>query len=283
MSPPGTSSRPATPVAALGVVVPARDEERRISRCLGALTAAASSLRTAEGAATAVPIGPAGAPAVTPSPTEPPAVRIVVVADDCTDGTADIAGCWPDVEVLTTRYGMAGAARAAGAARLIDRWRRAGVPLAAAWIANTDADSVVPAGWLVAHLAAARSGVDLRLGTVRPDLDDPDPLVVAAWHRRHALTEGHPHVHGANLGVRADMYCRVGGFVPAPDHEDAALAAAVTAAGGIVDRTAAGPVRTSARLTGRTPGGLAGYLRDLRRSVRPLAASVEGDPAERPA
>ncbi len=255
-----TASQQTAPVAAIGVVVPARDEARRLSRCLGALAAAAATLRRAASAA--------------------PALRTVVVADSCVDRTADIARCWPDVDVLVAGLGSAGAARAAGAAHLLVGWRRTGVPLGAAWIANTDADSVVPAGWLAAQLAAARAGTDLLLGTVRPDLDDPDPLVVAAWYRRHSLGDGHPHVHGANLGIRADMYRRVGGFSAVPDHEDALLAAAVGTAGGVVERTAAVPVRTSARLSGRTPGGLAGYLRGLRRSVRPLTVD---DPRELPA
>ena len=143
-------------------------------------------------------------------------------------------------------------------------------------IANTDADSVVPVHWLATHWAAAERGAGLLLGTVRPDPGELDDEVADRWYRRHQLTDGHLHVHGANLGVRADWYLAVGGFADVAGDEDVALAAAVSAAGGVVERTGAGPVVTSARLDGRAPAGLAGYLRQL--SATPDTV-VEGFPA----
>ena len=229
-------------VRRIGVVVPARDEAARLARCLGALAAAVRALGEDPDA---------------------PRVTTVVVADKCTDGTADIARSWPGVRLLRTQDGCVGAARATGARHLLARWRVQGVPLAAAWIANTDADSVVPSDWLTTQYAASRSGTGLLLGTVRPDLDDVDPRVTLAWLRRHTLTDGHPHVHGANLGVRADIYSLVGGFAALEHREDVTFAAAVVDSGAAVVRTAASPVRTSGRHVGRTPGGFAGYLRGL--------------------
>ena len=76
----------------------------------------------------------------------------------CTDGTADIARSWPGVRLLHTQDGCVGAARATGARHLLARWWAQGVPLAAAWIANTDADSVVP--YRLAHDAVR--GIPIR-------------------------------------------------------------------------------------------------------------------------
>ena len=75
---------------------------------------------------------------------------------------------------------------------------------------------------------------------------------------------GHPHVHGANFGIRADTYLELGGWPAVTSGEDVAMAhrAAVNSRLRIV-RTAAIPVTTSSRLAGRAPYGFAGYLRDL--------------------
>src|SRR6478609_7131631 len=99
-------------------------------------------------------------------------------------------------------------------------------PRPGVWIGSTDADSAVPPDWLLTQLRYADEGVDLVLGTVRPDPAElPDP-VVRRWLNRHDLADGHPHVHAANLGVRADIYRAVGGFAGVDVHEDVFLAAA---------------------------------------------------------
>ncbi|MFD9466963.1 glycosyltransferase [Streptomyces sp. NPDC060027] len=81
----------------------------------------------------------------------------------------------------------------------------------------------------------------------------------------------HPHVHGANLGVSAAAYLRVGGFEPLPTGEDRDLAARLFAAGHRVARTDQHAVHTAARLRGRAPGGLADLLASLQciRTARP--------------
>lgn len=229
----------------LGVVIPARDEADRLDRCLAAVTESVRELRRR----------PDG---------EIVDMRVVVVADDCRDGTLELAAEWPSVEPVVSRAGRVGAARAAGVRHLLGPRPGAAVAHPAlTWIANTDADSVVPPCWLATHAAAAGRGAAMLLGTVRPDPAELDPTVERRWYRRHRLGDGHSHVHGANLGVRADWYGQVGGFASVARDEDVALAAAVGAAGGLIERTAASPVLTSSRLTGRAPGGLADYLRRL--------------------
>jgi len=131
------------------------------------------------------------------------------------------------------------------------------------WIACTDADSIVPADWLVAQLGYARSGAEMVLGTVVPDPDELAAGLLAAWRLRHTIDDGHPHVHGANMGIRGDMYLTAGGFQDVPTHEDVLLSAAVRSAGGLILSVGASPVITSGRTDGRAPGGMAQYLREI--------------------
>lgn len=234
-----TASSPGSNPAVIGVVIPARDEMARIDGCLAAVADASIRLRR-------------------PHPRVE--LRVVVVADACTDQTAQRLAEWPDVHMILISEGRVGAARAAGVRHLLDAHAGAAERL---WIANTDADSLVPPDWLLVQHGAARRGTALLLGTVRPDPGEADPALSARWYARHQLSDGHRHVHGANLGVRADWYLAAGGFPDVAAHEDVALARAVTSAGGVVERTGAAPVVTSARRNGRAPGGLADYLRDL--------------------
>ena len=180
----------------------------------------------------------------------------MVVADRCRDRTVEIARGL-GAEVVGSEHGLVGAARAAGVAHALrDQDARA------TWIASTDADSQVPVDWFDTHLAAAAAGVGLLLGTVRPDPTELVADTLAAWTARHRLGDGHPHIHGANMGVRGDVYRQAGGFPAVAEHEDAILASSPLL-GIPVESTGRSPVVTSARLTGRTPAGLAGYLRTL--------------------
>ena len=61
----------------------------------------------------------------------------------------------------------------------------------------------------------------------------PGPAVhpdagMAAVYARRINDSGHPHVHGANLGIRGSTYLDVGGWANRPAHEDVALVTAVT-------------------------------------------------------
>ncbi|GGU51567.1 hypothetical protein GCM10010289_84950 [Streptomyces violascens] len=58
----------------------------------------------------------------------------------------------------------------------------------------------------------------------------------------------HPHVHGANLGVRASAYLSVGGFPPLVVGEDVALVQALERHGHRILPTDTCPVETSSRL-----------------------------------
>jgi glycosyltransferase involved in cell wall biosynthesis len=215
---------------AITVVVPAHDEQGLLPACLGALGAAAG--------------GVAGLP-----------VRVVVVADDCRDTTARVARAHGAL-VLQRRDRNVGAARRAGMALAL---RRAPVGPDRLWLATTDADSEVPSDWLSRQLRHAGAGADAVAGTV----------LVASWaghhpglaaRYEHYYRRGSRHVHGANLGVRADAYLSVGGFRPLPLHEDRSLIENLDRAGHRVVYATDLPVRTSARRHARARGGFADHL-----------------------
>jgi len=227
-------------VRAVLVVVPARDEQDEIA---GALTAIAGATR-----ATGLP------------------VTVVTVLDRCVDRTAQVAEdtrrAHPDVSWLTVEAvsGRLGGVRGEGVAA--GRTAYPLLPSDQIWVANTDADSRVPPGWLTDQLEIADRGFDLVLGTVEPIDDGTRPEVLRLWHAEHDLAEGHTMIHAANLGVRLSAYDVAGGFPAVDDSEDAGLVAGVRDASWLpwtsTDRTR---VRTSARRHGRAGKGFAGYLR----------------------
>jgi glycosyltransferase involved in cell wall biosynthesis len=211
----------------IAVVVPARDEADRIDACLRSINEAAARV---------------------PAP-----VEVVVVADGCLDDTAARARRH-GATVLETSGSNVGGARAAGVAHALAR--------GTTWIASTDADSTVPENWLAGQLDLAAWGAEVVVGTVRPRFDELTPEQIDAWHRTHDDGQSLGHVHGANLGVAADAYRRVGGFLAAPEHEDTDLVERLFDAGAIVVASEGFAVETSGRHVGRTPGGYARYLRE---------------------
>ncbi|GAA4559185.1 glycosyltransferase family A protein [Pseudonocardia xishanensis] len=211
-------------IEAVGVLVPARDEAAGIARCLRAVRVA---------------LAEAGLPS-----------RVCVVADRCRDETAEIAAGYADVVVNETPLAM-GELRNLGVARLPAR----------GWVLSTDADTVVPPNWVVDHLRHARAGADAVAGMA--DLDDPTALGAETLGRYSRLLAVGTHAYAANLGVRADMLHRVGGFPAVASAEEHALLARLRAAGGRVVHATDVRVRTSARTRGRAQGGLADLLRGL--------------------
>ena len=223
-------------VTTVGVVVPARDEEDLLLYALAALEKAAHRAR-----ATGVD------------------VDVLVVADACTDDTAEVARA-AGVRVLELAAGSVGVARAAGLRDV--RLRAVGVPRDRLWLATTDADSRVPADWLTRQIELAANDADLVVGTVEvDDWSDHAAHVEARWRAAYDGRDGHRHVHGANVGARADAYLEVGGFAALDRDEDVALVDALSHRR--VVRTGAIPVVTSARRRARATGGFGDHLLDL--------------------
>ncbi|MEV7405617.1 glycosyltransferase [Streptomyces sp. NPDC091267] len=231
-------------VDALVVAVPAHDEAEVLAATLSSIRRAQEHCRR----------GPFAAPVL----------RLVVAADSCTDATAATAArCGADVVVISHR--MAGAARAAAVARGLET---CGTRPESTWIATTDADCRVPPTWLAHQLHCAHQGYQCVLGTVRISTVPHVAPDVRALHDAHYFAGrsdaawSHPHVHGANLGIRADSYLRAGGFPAVPHSEDRALVDAL-APGTHILRTDACPVLTSGRTESRAPHGFGSFLRDL--------------------
>lgn len=230
-----------TRIRQIVVVVPARDEQKSMVRCLDALEAAAMVLRRNRSS-------------------DSPVVRVVVVLDRCMDDTTEIVAGRSGVESVVSVAGRVGAARALGIERAL---ASSDVQPHEVWIANTDADSAVPADWLCVQLEAAEAGHAALLGAVRPDEEGLDAEQLAHYLLRHPLREIHRNVHGANLGVRADHYLAVGGFAEVSTGEDVQLVAALEALGLLVTSTGRAAVLTSSRLFGRAPDGYADVVRAI--------------------
>jgi glycosyltransferase involved in cell wall biosynthesis len=221
----------------ISVVIPAADEASRISACLEAVLDAESIATRRD---------------------DERRVGIVVVLDRCRDETAQVVARYPSVTAVPTALGNVGAARRLGAQVALAKWGST----CDHWIANSDADSIVPGSWLVDMCAFADAGADVVLGTVVPR--GLPASVHSAWRSRHDLRDGHSHVHGANFGIRASTYVALGGWRPVHSGEDADLARrAARTAGVTVQRTAAIPVATSGRREGRAPRGFAAYVKAL--------------------
>lgn len=231
----------------VGVVVPAHDEADRLPACLTALRRAAAN------------------PAVPPT-------RIVVVADDCRDGTGTVARRL-GAEVVEVRVRNAGAARRAGLDHVL---ATTAVPLEELWLATTDADSRVPPAWLSHQVRWRSEGWDAFTGTVVVGDWSAHPPSTARRFRHHygPSRDGHPHVHGASLGLSGAAYDRVGGFPPLALAEDHALVRALLRCGLRVARRGGVPVATSARPDPRATGGFGDLLHDLGRDPAPAVSAA---------
>lgn len=225
-----------SPIERAVVVVPAHNEELLLPRCLAALEVAASAVAAD--------------------------VEIIVVLDACTDATRQVVP--GHITALTCSARSVGAARRAGFAYAAQPDRARVHSERTTWYATTDADSEVPPDWLQSQLDAAAAGVDAFVGTVVPiGWDDWPSAVVGLFTDRYRADDDHHHVHGANLGFRADAYRRIGGFAPRTGDEDVDIVRRLMASGARVRRTARSPVATSTRRDGRTDAGFAGYLQGL--------------------
>lgn len=220
---------------AVAVVIPAHDEESLIDQCLSAVARAVAHARERDSDLV---------------------VTVVVVLDACTDDTAARVRRWP-VEAVEISARRVGAARRTGVAHALSLLEASPHDI---WIAMTDADTVVPPEWVTHQLDLADAGVDLVLGTVRPDFADLSARHADFWRATHHRGRPPGNVHGANLGVRASTYTEAGGIPDLPEHEDVALVRAVRAIGASELVSDVHEVETSGRLVGRTPAGYAGFL-----------------------
>jgi glycosyltransferase involved in cell wall biosynthesis len=210
----------------LGVVIPAHNEEALIEQCLRSIIHAAAH------------------PAL-----EGEQVEIYVVTDSCTDRTPIIARNL-NVQVIPIHKRNVGAARASGASTALAQGAR--------WLSFTDADTTVAGDWLVQQL---RRHTDVVCGVISvEDWTGHSDAVRQNFVDTYCDANGHRHIHGANLGLTASAYRRVGGFQPHTSNEDVALVEALIGVGATISWSAEARVVTSARLDSRAPSGFGAAL-----------------------
>lgn len=241
------------------VAIPVKDEEERIVPCLDAL-AGQSDVDLSD-------------------------VGVVLLLNNCTDGTADqvrsIAHLLPfAVEMrmvsLPQPYANAGWAR------------RLAMDAAAAWakpdglILTTDADTRAYDDWVAANRREIEGGHDAVAGYVMADpmeLMELPPAILERgsleWEYQQlaaeldARVDPEPHDAwprhnqncGASAAVTAAAYRAIGGLPPRPVGEDRALFEMLRRIDGKIRHSLEVQVVTSARTDGRASGGLADEIR----------------------
>lgn len=241
------------------VAIPVNNEAERIGDCLAALAAQRDLRRSRFG--------------------------VVLLLNNCTDATADIAlamqpGLPFPLRVVQRR--LPPSLAHAGWARRLAMESAAAMLGCRGVILTTDADGRVDPGWITANLAAIDSGAELVAGYVRADRAEhallPQPVIARGrlearydWLLTELAARLDPVPHdpwphhrmasGASLAIRLDTYRRIGGLSPLPLGEDRALAAAVAASGGRIRHSLAARVVVSCRLDGRAEGGMATTIR----------------------
>ncbi|MCJ2067605.1 glycosyltransferase [Methylobacterium sp. J-030] len=226
-------------------------------------------------------------------------VRVVVLANNCTDGTAaavrakQASGAWPALDIRLIEAALSGQEAHVGTAR------RMALDAGADWLAEdgvpdgvlltTDADARLPADWIAANLRALEHAdvvggrlvidedgeADPRLADLHArierywagvrrleDLLDPPPYDPAPRHGDHT---------GASLAVPVALYRAVGGLPPLPCGEDNALVGLLRANGARLRHCPNVRVMVSARHQGRVSGGMA---TEMTRRARVLAGEV---------
>jgi cellulose synthase/poly-beta-1,6-N-acetylglucosamine synthase-like glycosyltransferase len=230
-------------VRAVGVIIPASNEERLLGAALDAVEGSlhdvcANGLRA----------------------------HVAVVLDSCRDNSEAVARAWQRrvdqrrtfcTTLMIVDVGNVGRARALGCDVILEQFRAD--DLAHVWLATTDADSRVPTHWLRTQLRQHQRGADAWAGRV----------AVTEWprHRRGSAdawqraydAEARP-IHGASLGVSAKAYVDAGGFPSLRTGEDRALCNALLVNGAKVHYDASAAVVTSARRHARAPDGFAAAL-----------------------
>jgi glucosyl-3-phosphoglycerate synthase len=227
------------------VVIPARDEQERISSCIEAL--GAQSVGT-------------------------DAFEVILVADACQDGTGATAiaaaeRCGVSLSVLSGPGAGTGPARRLGMDAAAARLRALGQ-----WdglIATTDADSLPAANWLERQLDHLAAGAQVIAGLILLAEDDIGHLPDGVMARRQVDAErrldavlledpraDHHHFAGASLGITAATYVAVGGIEATPSLEDEVFAQRLADHGIPILRPADVVVITAARTTGRAQRGL---------------------------
>ncbi|MDP4002126.1 glycosyltransferase family 2 protein [Methylobacterium sp. NEAU K] len=252
----------ATAIARLCVVcIPARNEAERLPRLL-------ASLAGQEGFSARAPL------------------RVVVLANNCTDGTAAAVRALDASGALATLALRMIEAELVGADAHVGTARRMALDAGADWLEadgggmdgillTTDADARLPADWVAANLRALHASdvVGGRLvidddGTADPRLTELHARIERYWsgvRRLEDILDPPPHDPaprhgdhtGASLAFPVTFYRQVGGLPPLPCGEDNALVGLLREGGARLRHCPDVRVMVSSRHQGRVSGGMA--------------------------
>jgi len=236
------------------VIIPARNEQARISACLIALT-------------------------------QQDAARVTVIlsVNDTTDRTAEVA------RDTAQRHGLhlVVLERTLAPAQGVGTARRIGCDHALRhmpelrYILTTDADCIVSPDWIArnrAHLErvdavcgnvgliAEEAGILDRMDRHLATLEGTYRKLVQDFYARHApgcadIVGTHGEAAGASLAFTKAAYFTVGGFAPLRSGEDRQIVRALRSAGHRVRHANDVTVRASCRLHGRAAGGMSDALK----------------------
>lgn len=248
-----------TPLSCV-VCIPARNEAERLPRLL-------ASLAAQDGISVRAPL------------------RVMVLANNCTDGTVAAIRDLETSGLLATLTLQVRAVQLAGAQAHVGTARRMALDAGADWLAadgapdgillTTDADARLPANWVAANLRALE-GADVVGGRLVIDDDGEADPELAALHARierywsgvryledildpppHDPAPRHGDHTGASLAVPVALYRAVGGLPPLPCGEDNALVGLLRARGARLRHCPDVRVMVSSRHQGRVSGGMA--------------------------
>ncbi|MGQ7845212.1 glycosyltransferase [Granulosicoccus sp. 3-233] len=238
---------------ACAVVIPAMNEERRIDACLSALHQQSGMDRSS--------------------------VLVVIIANNCTDGTVQVAQSIIEktglpaliIEAVVSRSEGVGRARSLGIDHAMPYLQERGNVL------TTDADCLVDHRWIARSMRALDS-MDAVCGLVKPlagevielpvEIHTPGKLEHDYWEvslEYDAIVDPDPHnpwphhgrAAGASLGFTRTAYRRSKGFAPIPSGEDRELISRMASSGYRIRYASDVLVEASCRLQGRAPDGMA--------------------------
>lgn len=243
-------------------------------------------------------IGPAVRAIAEAARRAPVRVGAVVFANDCTDGTEEMARmaaaqCRLPIQIIT--QSLPAQSRSAGSARRVAMAAAAAVCDPGGVLVSCDADATLAPGALAAIWEAVGAGADLVCGSISTQLPadiarsasiqrinaataayaDLVQEVRFAIDRLYDLQPAGPRPHyiesGACIGLTMALYRRLGGLPDRASSEDRALVRAAEAAGAQVVYSADAHAYVSPRTQGRAAGGMAATILARLSDPDPLA------------
>ena len=275
---------PPHPSLRVSVIVPVRNEARRLPGALRAL----ARQRLHDG-----------------TRFDPTRYEVIVLANNCTDASADVVRDfaarhpWLAIHVVEVRFAAeiahVGHARSCLMDEACRRLQR--TACAAGIIASTDGDTRVATDWLAATLGEIDAGADAVGGRIVNGDDVALPPRLVALARRDALYQRlrvrlehvldpdpadpwprhHQHI-GASLAITVGAYRRVGGMPAEPFLEDEALYRRLRRHDMNVRHSDRVTVVTSSRRRGRVAIGLSWQLREWQACLEAGREPTVADP-----